>query len=78
MTTQGLHPHRPGVGTALSLLPYGIIWGAAAAAVSGAMRQTQCVGICAVYAGWVTYGVTLAALVLTAIVTVVQLLLAIR
>lgn len=56
-------------------LPYAIIWGAALSLISSTTQRAQCVGFCAVYAGWVTYAVLLAAVLLSALVAVGELFL---
>jgi hypothetical protein len=56
-------------------LPHALIWGVAVGLISSTASRPQCVGFCAVYSGWVTYGTVLGAVLLSAVVALTQLFL---
>lgn len=81
MTSEGIFNRRrrvrPGSFSVLRrVIPHAGIWGTTFAVISSTVGQGQCVGFCAVYAGWISYLVVSAATVLTVLVIAAQLLLA--
>lgn len=54
-------------------MPYALIWAAALFLITSSTDRSSCVGFCAVYTGWLAYGVVLAAVVLSVAVAAVEL-----
>lgn len=54
-------------------LPYAVIWASALLWISSTSNRADCVGFCAIYTGWITYGLILAAVLLSLAVAAVEI-----